>query len=111
MRRACAAAKELGIPIFAAIFPLLSSRHAEFLHNEFPGIRVADEVRRRMAAAGPDREKAAAEGMAIARELIDAYRECADGLYLISPMNRPRVCVELLGYIRRTENVRGQVSA
>ena len=100
MQRACAAAKELGIPVFAGVFPLLSNRHAEFLHNEFPGITVCEEVRNRMAAAAPDKEKMAAEGMAIARELIDAFRECADGLYLIPPFNRHRVAVELIQYIR-----------
>lgn len=100
MRRACEAVRSLGIPIFAGVFPLLSTRHAEFLHNEFPGISVCEEVRQRMAAAAPDKETMAAEGMAIARELIDAFRQCADGLYLIPPLNRYAVAVELIQYIR-----------
>ncbi len=100
MRRACDAARDLGIPIFAGIYPLLSSRNAEFLHNEFPGISICDAVRQRMAAAAPDKPKMAAEGLAIAKELMDAFRECADGLYLIAPLNRPRVPVQLLEYIR-----------
>ncbi|MDD4892042.1 MAG: bifunctional homocysteine S-methyltransferase/methylenetetrahydrofolate reductase [Phycisphaerae bacterium] len=102
MRRACEAARAAGvtIPIFAGIYPLVSSRNAEFLHNEFPGISIADEVRRRMASASPDRVRMAAEGIAIAKELIDAFRGCADGLYIIAPLNRPRAPVELLEYIR-----------
>jgi homocysteine S-methyltransferase len=105
MRRACEAAKELGIAVFAGVFPLLSSRHAEFLHNEFPGITVSEEVRHRMAGVGSEKEKMAAEGMAIARELIDAFRVCADGLYLIPPLNRAAIAVELLQYIHRASPV------
>ena len=90
------------IPVFAGIYPLLSSRNAEFLHNEFPGISVCQTVRDRMAAASADRAKMVAEGLAIARELIDAARQYADGLYLIAPMNRPRAPVALLEYIRQT---------
>jgi homocysteine S-methyltransferase len=106
MARACAAARSLGIPVFAGLYPLVSSRNAEYLHNEFPGIRICDEVRQRMAAAGPDKASMAAEGLAIARELIDAFRQCADGLYLISPLNRPRVPIQLLGHIRQSATSR-----
>ncbi len=100
MQRACEAARHLGIPIFAGVFPLLSVNHAEFLHNEFPGITICDEVRRRMAKAAPDKQRMAEEGMAIARELIDEFRQCADGLYLIPPLNRAHVAVDLLQHIR-----------
>ncbi|MAE60424.1 MAG: hypothetical protein CMJ49_03605 [Planctomycetaceae bacterium] len=104
MRVACEAAHEhVDIPVFAGVFPLLSDRHAEFLHNEFPGVTVCDDVRHRMAAAAPDKDRMAAEGMAIARDLIDAFRESADGLYLIPPLNRAAVAVELLHYIHATE--------
>ena len=106
MRIACDAAREhVGIPVFAGVFPLLSARHAEFLHNEFPGVTVCDDVRQRMAAAAPDPERMAAEGMAIARELIDVFRATADGLYLIPPLNRAAIAVELLQHIRATEPV------
>ena len=107
MARACdAARKALGqpIPIFAGVYPLVSSRNAEFLHNEFPGISIADNVRQRMAsaAAGADRTAQAREGLTIARELIDAFRQSADGLYLIAPMNRPAAIIELIRHIRGT---------
>jgi homocysteine S-methyltransferase len=114
MARACDAARKAlprATPIFAGIYPLLSSRNAEFLHNEFPGISICDRVRQRMAAAAaaaaaapavPDRTAQAREGLAIARELIDAFRQSADGLYLIAPMNRPGAIIELIGHIRGT---------
>ena len=99
MRRGCEAVAELGIPVFAGVFPLLSNRHAEFLHNEFPGITVHEQVRKRMKSAKGDKALMAAEGMAIARELIDDYREYASGLYLIPPLNRHQVAIELIEHI------------
>ena len=87
------------IPVFAGVFPLLSNRQAEFLHNEFPGITVHQQVRKRMKSAKGDKALMAAEGMAIARELIDDYREYASGLYLIPPLNRHQVAIELIEHI------------
>src|SRR2546421_2308860 len=40
------------IPLILGCIPLHSSRHAEFLHNEVPGITIPEEVRGRMRAAG-----------------------------------------------------------
>ena len=60
---------------------------------------ICQEVRDRMAAASPDKAKMAAEGLAIARELIDAFLPLADGIYLIPPFNRAAIAVELIQYI------------
>ncbi len=99
LKRAVDAAKPLGIPIFAGIYPLVSHRNAEYLHNEFPGMTICQEVRDRMAAAGPDKAKMLAEGMAIAKELIEQFLSIADGLYLIPPFNRAQVAAELTQFI------------
>ncbi|WP_240491912.1 hypothetical protein, partial [Acinetobacter baumannii] len=66
--------KHLAIPIFIGVMPLTGSRNAEFLHNEVPGIRLSDEARARMRMfeSGPE---ARTEGVAIARELVDAAME------------------------------------
>src|SRR5438105_9419391 len=40
------------IPVILGCIPLHSSRHAEFLHNEVPGITIPEDVRTRMRAAG-----------------------------------------------------------
>ena len=42
----------LRLPLLAGLLPLASARHAEFLHNEVPGITLADAVRDRMRFAG-----------------------------------------------------------
>jgi methionine synthase I (cobalamin-dependent)/5,10-methylenetetrahydrofolate reductase len=40
------------IPLLLGCIPLHSSRHAEYLHNEVPGITIPDSVRERMRLAG-----------------------------------------------------------
>jgi hypothetical protein len=59
-------------------------------------------MRRGQAAitADPDKAAMAAEGMKIARELIDQYLAIADGIYLIPPFNRASTAVELIQYIQ-----------
>jgi homocysteine S-methyltransferase len=61
--------------------PFESLRHAEFMANEVPGIHVPDAVverMRRAEAAG----RAAAEGLAIAREIASEVRPLAQGLQI-----------------------------
>lgn len=79
--------------------PLTSTRNAEFLHNEVPGIKLTDEVRERMKEAGTDREKATAESITISKELVDTALEHFNGIYLITPFMRYDICVELVEYI------------
>jgi methionine synthase / methylenetetrahydrofolate reductase(NADPH) len=67
------------VPIVAAIFPFESARNAEFLANEVPGMRVPEALLARMRAAG-DQERAAAEGIAIAREIAAQLRGGVQGL-------------------------------
>ena len=44
-------------PVFIGIMPLTSSKNAEFIHNEVPGIKLPENVRQAMAAAGNDPNK------------------------------------------------------
>jgi 5,10-methylenetetrahydrofolate reductase len=68
-----------GLPIVAGVFPFESARHAEFMANEVPGVRVPDALIERMRAAGTP-EAAAAEGVAIARQLAAELRQMVQGL-------------------------------
>src|SRR3954465_1738323 len=57
------------IPIVAGIWPLVSYRNAEFLHNEVPGVRVTPSIMERMRIASEkSKEAAREEGLKIARE-------------------------------------------
>ncbi len=81
------------LPVLVGIMPLQSSRHAEFIHNELPGVFVPADVRERMKAAG---ENGIAEGIAQARELLEACRPLVNGVYLVPSFGRVEVVGELV---------------
>lgn len=87
----------LTLPILVGVLPLRTLRHAEFLHNEVPGIEVPEGIRERMRKAG---ESSWREGVAIASELAGELREVAAGLYLIPPFGRYDVAAELIEQVR-----------
>jgi len=89
----------LDTPIFVGIMPLTSSRNAEFLHHEVPGITLTDEVRERMKRVADSREQSTAESIAISKELVDAALEHFNGIYLITPFLRYDIVVELVNYV------------
>ena len=93
------ATQNLQAPIYIGIMPLKSSRNAEFIHNEIPGIKLSDSIREKMAAAGTDKEKARQEGLAIAKDLIDTAYDLFNGIYLITPFLDYSFTVELTNYI------------
>ncbi|MEK5186617.1 bifunctional homocysteine S-methyltransferase/methylenetetrahydrofolate reductase [Solibacillus sp. FSL W7-1324] len=95
------ATKHLETPIYIGIMPLTSSRSAEFLHHEVPGIKLSDEVLARMAACGDDKEAATAEGIAIAKELLDTACKYFNGIYLITPFLRYDMTLELMDYVKQ----------
>ncbi len=94
--RTVARLKPLGVPVFLGVMPLLSSRNAEFLHNEVPGIKIADSLRERLRGCSDD-ISATKIGLEVAREVRDVALEAFGGVYLITPFLRYEVSVELLG--------------
>ncbi|WP_026584804.1 bifunctional homocysteine S-methyltransferase/methylenetetrahydrofolate reductase [Bacillus sp. J33] len=94
------AVKDLKAPVYIGLMPLTGSRNAEFLHNEVPGIKIADSIRNRMAELKDDPAQAGREGIAIAKSLIDAAAELFNGIYLITPFMRYEMSVELSNYAR-----------
>ena len=72
---------DVRIPIVAGIMPLDSLRHAEYMANEVHGVRVPPAVMDRMRRADTA-GKAAAEGLAIASELVEAIRPCVQGIQI-----------------------------
>lgn len=95
------ATKHLETPIYIGIMPLTSSRSAEFLHHEVPGIKLSNEVLARMAACGDDKEASTAEGIAIAKELLDTACKYFNGIYLITPFLRYDMTLELMDYVKQ----------
>jgi methionine synthase / methylenetetrahydrofolate reductase(NADPH) len=82
------------IPVVAGIWPLVSVRNAEFMKNELR-VSVPDSILERMAGAQtPD--AARAEGVAIAREMLIAAKQIAQGAQISAPMGRYSSAVDVL---------------
>jgi methionine synthase / methylenetetrahydrofolate reductase (NADH) len=82
------------IPLLIGIFYVRSYQLALRLHNEVPGIVVPEHVQERLRDAGA---AAGDTGLAIARELLDASRERAAGVYVIPPFRQPHAALDLFG--------------
>ncbi len=87
LERFLEAIREFRTPVLVGVLPLVSSKNAEFLHHEVPGMTVAKEVRERMAGAGSGAE-ARAIGVEVARDMVAAAREGAQGVYVMPPFQR-----------------------
>ena len=81
------------IPILIGILPLQSFRHADFLHNEVPGIHVPQWIRERMHEAGNEGQRV---GVDLARDLLAQCRTRANGVYLMPSFGRYENCLEVL---------------
>lgn len=86
------------LPMLVGVLPLQSSRHAEFLHHEVPGIHIPEWVRERMARAGNQGKE---EGLRLAAELLEAIADRVHGVYLMPSFGRYEVVAELVGRLRR----------
>jgi homocysteine S-methyltransferase len=86
---------EYGIPMIAGLMPLESLRHAEFMANEVPGVRVPEAVVARMRRADAD-GRAPEEGLAIVREVASEIRPLVAGVQISTA---PRAIDMALGVI------------
>jgi methionine synthase / methylenetetrahydrofolate reductase (NADH) len=87
----------LPVPILLGVLPLVSTRHAEFLHNEVPGITIPDEARAAMRAAG---ERGSEVGIEMADDLLTAMEGEVAGTYIMPSFGRYEQCAELVRRIR-----------
>jgi methionine synthase I (cobalamin-dependent)/5,10-methylenetetrahydrofolate reductase len=88
------AGERLAVPVLAGVLPLVTARHAAFLHNEVPGIVIPEAVRVRLSAAGED---AARVGVAMAAELVRDLRTAgAAGVYVMPQFGRYDLAAEIV---------------
>ncbi len=73
------------LPLLVGIMPLHSSKHAEYLHNEVPGISIPEKVRKQMADAG---DAGSEKGLELAEELLGEVRSICQGTYLVPSFGR-----------------------
>ncbi len=84
-------------PILAGILPLVGVKHANFLHNEVPGISIPDEARKRIEAAGDEGVKA---GVEIAVELIEQIKPWAGGVYIMPQFHKYDMIAEIIEKVK-----------
>jgi len=85
------------IPFLAGIWPLLSLRNAEFMHNEVPGASVPEDVMSRMRKAQEKgAEFAREEGVAIAREVLGKIKNEVEGVQISPPLGQYGLVLKVL---------------
>ncbi len=95
LRRFLRDIESLELPVLVGLLPLASSRNAEFLHNEVPGMQIPESIRERMrkVGSGPVARK---EGVSIAREMLSEVRHLVAGAYVMPPLERYELALEVI---------------
>ncbi|MCC7368219.1 MAG: bifunctional homocysteine S-methyltransferase/methylenetetrahydrofolate reductase [Chloroflexi bacterium] len=89
---------KIPVPFLLGVMPLQSHKHAEFLHNELPGVTIPDHLRERMRLAG---DQGMQEGIRQSQEfLVEAQAYC-DGAYLMPSFGRYEMVAELVKVLDR----------
>jgi homocysteine S-methyltransferase len=84
-------------PILTGILPLVSAKHANFLHHEVPGIFIPDEARARIESAGDNSVKV---GVELAVELIENIKSWASGIYIMPQFHRYDMVAEIIEAVK-----------
>ncbi|MFN7161935.1 MAG: bifunctional homocysteine S-methyltransferase/methylenetetrahydrofolate reductase [Fimbriimonadales bacterium] len=90
---------QLRTPWFVGVLPLRSARHAEFMHNEVPGISIPEPILQRMADAPED--EALQVGLEIAQAFVREADPYAQGLYLMPPAGSAQIALRVLEALER----------
>jgi homocysteine S-methyltransferase len=93
LTRFLAAVGKPRVPILLGLLPLQSHRHAEFLHNEVPGIVIPDPVRQAMKEAG---DRGIEVGIETCLELLVEARNRVEGAYLMPSFGRYEVVARVV---------------
>jgi methionine synthase / methylenetetrahydrofolate reductase(NADPH) len=96
LERFLASIADVRIPIIAGIWPLVSARNADFLANEVPGVTVPQAVLDRMRRANDrSKEHALAEGISIAREMLERVRGSVQGVQVSAPFGKVELALQV----------------
>ncbi|MNY09101.1 Bifunctional homocysteine S-methyltransferase/5,10-methylenetetrahydrofolate reductase [compost metagenome] len=96
LKRFLAQVAHFDLPIIAGIWPLASFRNAEFMSNEVPGVVIPPSVLSRMQEAEA-KGRAAEEGVAIAREMLDEVRGLVQGVQVSAPLGKIPLALAVFG--------------
>lgn len=99
------------IPIIAGIFPLISIRNAEFMHNEVPGVNITPEILDRMRKASDiSKESAREEGIKIARESLVEIGDLIQGVQVSAPLGNVKYALQVFEALEQFKTVGAQAS-
>ncbi len=86
------ATKDLNVPVIMGILPLLSFRHAVFLHDKVAGIAVPNDLQREMkASADPVKT-----GMIQSRQMLELAKKMFSGACVMPPFDRFDILEQIL---------------
>jgi homocysteine S-methyltransferase len=88
------------IPLLLGVLPLQSSRHAEFLHHEVPGITIPDATREALREAG---DGGAEVGLRITEELLGVVGDRVSGTYIMPSFGRYEQAAQLVRRLRAAQ--------
>jgi len=85
--------RQFRIPVMLGLLPLRSYKHAEFLHNEIPGMVIPEWIREKFQGAG---EKAGALGAEIAIDFLKEAKSSVAGVYMMPPFKKYEMIPKIL---------------
>jgi methionine synthase / methylenetetrahydrofolate reductase(NADPH) len=90
------------IPIIAGIWPLISFRNAEFMHNEVPGVEVTPDILERMrVASDKGKDEAREEGIRIARDSLLEVRDVIQGVQVSAPFGNVKYALQVFDVLEQ----------
>jgi len=102
LERCLEAIRDIRIPVFLGLLPLMSYRHAWFMHNEVPGIIVPDDD---LAMIKKAEDRGAEVGIEICRGLLDRAKGLVEGVYLMPSFGRYETCLDVIkGFVETTSS-------
>jgi homocysteine S-methyltransferase len=81
------------LPLMLGILPLRSYKHADFLHNEIPGMAIPRDIREKLRQAG---EKAGDVGIELATSFLNEAKAHVAGVYLMPPFQKYSMVPKIL---------------
>ncbi|MEM7392232.1 MAG: methylenetetrahydrofolate reductase, partial [Verrucomicrobiota bacterium] len=89
---------EKTIPVVAGVWPLLSLKNAQFMHNEVPGVEVPDDVMERMSRC-ESKEDGIRMGTEIAHEICEKIESRVAGFQVSAPFGKVDIALRVLGRV------------
>lgn len=85
------------IPVMVGILPLRSYKHAEFLHNEIPGMAIPQSIREQLRRAG---ERGSIIGVENAIKFLTEAKPLVAGVYLMPPFKKYDIVPSILDALK-----------